>query len=847
MKLTADTPGFKAGILAVAAAGEWTRDPAAGWAIAECESSGLNPVTAEANRVMYSTDPVLVGQLLNRRDRLPRGCFLIFPYFTPTGTSAEYARVKPEHPRTETREGEPREVKYDAPAGCPSRLYIPPQVIPILADPAVELIVGEGEKKCLALNQHGFPAVAVAGVWNLLKKPDDVERGRSFDDYEFRWPKEIPVKGRRVVLLFDSDARDKGNLPLAVKYIRQHLAALGANVRVVELPDAADGKKVGADDYLVAHGPAALRAIVDATPVPADRKKSKKGRGDDGDGDGGKGPAAAEFLTTIGSAYDLWHDAEDKAFASNGRRSVAVRSRAFRMRLVADYRRQTGGKVPNAEALSAALLSIEAAAVLDGPLCEANVRVAEHAGQVYVHLVDDADTVIAIDADGWRECPDPPVRFVRARGMQALPTPRAGGSLDDLRRVLNCPDDGTFALIRAWFAQVFRRPGPFPVLVLLGEQGSAKTTTSRVLKRLTDPREAEVRAEPKEARDLMIGANHNWVLAFDNLSGLPGWLSDALCRLATGGSFAIRGVYTDDEEVTFTAKRPVILNGIEDFVTRPDLLERSLVIHHPPIPDDRRRPEADVWAEFADLAPRLLGAVFDYVAGGLREMPRLGKIALPRMADFAEFATACEVARAGTGDGFLAPYRDNRAGANEQVLDGSPVAAALQKLMADRAEWSGTGTELLALLKPLTPDPNDRDWPKKPNALSGKLKRLAPSLRAAAGLDVQTGGKGSDRKRTRQITIRKLPDVSRAGSSAPSAPPDGPASQPEPPTPAADDPRPSDEPRIVRPSSDDVAGNSPGMPPADGPDGADDLSRDSGRRPPDAPVEESGKRKQVRV
>jgi hypothetical protein len=101
------------------------------------------------------------------------------------------------------------------------------------------------------------------------------------------------------------------------------------------------------------------------------------------------------------------------------------------------------------------------------------------------------------------------------------------------------------------------------LLAISGEQGSAKTVLSKLLKSLVDPNVAPVRAPAREERDLMIAANNGYLLAFDNLSGLPFWLSDALCRLATGGSFAVRQLYTDDEEVLFQAARPILLNSIE--------------------------------------------------------------------------------------------------------------------------------------------------------------------------------------------------------------------------------------------------------------------------------------------
>ena len=128
------------------------------------------------------------------------------------------------------------------------------------------------------------------------------------------------------------------------------------------------------------------------------------------------------------------------------------------------------------------------------------------------------------------------------------------------------------------------------IVVLSGEQGSAKSTFSAILRALLDPNTAPLRALPREDRDLFIAANNGHVLAFDNVSGLPAWISDTLCRLATGGGFAVRQLYTDQDEVLFDATRPVILNGIEDIVARPDLADRAVFLTLEPIPEERRRP-----------------------------------------------------------------------------------------------------------------------------------------------------------------------------------------------------------------------------------------------------------------
>ena len=180
------------------------------------------------------------------------------------------------------------------------------------------------------------------------------------------------------------------------------------------------------------------------------------------------------------------------------------------------------------------------------------------------------------------------------------------------------PSRNDFVLIVAWLLAALRSGGPYPLLAISGEQGSAKTVLSKLLKALIDPNAAPVRALSREERELMIAANNGYLLAFDNLSGLPNWLSDALCRLATGGSFAVRQLYTDDEEVLFEAARPILLNGIEE-VDQPAGSGRprdfsDLGAHC----EAQRRPESELWREFEIARPRILGALLDAVVHGLR-------------------------------------------------------------------------------------------------------------------------------------------------------------------------------------------------------------------------------------
>src|SRR5262249_2448116 len=185
-----------------------------------------------------------------------------------------------------------------------------------------------------------------------------------------------------------------------------------------------------------------------------------------------------------------------------------------------------------------------------------------------------------------------------------------------------------------------RAGGPYPLLAISGEQGSAKTVLSKLLKALIDPNAAPARSLSREERELMIAANNGYLLAFDNLSDLPIWLSDALCRLASGGSFAVRQLYTDDEEVLFEAARPILLNGIEEVISRPDLGDRAIFLTLAPIGEAQRRPESELWRELEMARPRILGALLGAVVHGLRATNRGRLDRLPRMAGCALWASA---------------------------------------------------------------------------------------------------------------------------------------------------------------------------------------------------------------
>jgi hypothetical protein len=481
----------------------------------------------------------------------------------------------------------------------------------------------------------------------------------------------------------------------------------------------------------------------------------------------------AQQLTKISTAAGLFHTPNGTGYADisvNGHRETwAIRSKTFRQWLAREFY-QRDGAVPSATAMQSALALIEAKAHFDGPERPVFVRVGSHEGRQYLDLADAGWNAIEIDEDGWRLEGEPPLRFRRAAGMLPLPIPERGGKIEKLRPFLNVKADNGFVLAVAWLLAALRDRGPYPVLALLGVQGAAKSTFTAILRALTDPNTAPLRALPRDERDLFIAANNSHVIAFDNISGLPLWLSDTLCRLAYGGGFAVRQLYTDSDEMLFDSCRPIIINGIEDFITRTDLADRSIFSTLQEIQENKRKDEEKLWAEFNRERPKILGALLTAVSLGLKRLPHVKLERLPRMADFTKWTTACEPALWTSGT-FVAAYDANRMEAVETVLDADPVATGLREFMATRTAWTGTASELLGSLSLVVTEAERRGkaWPAAPNKLSGRLRRQATFLRKV-GIKIEQ--KRSDKFGTRTLIITRDERVGK-GSSEPSGPSDG--------------------------------------------------------------------------
>lgn len=441
------------------------------------------------------------------------------------------------------------------------------------------------------------------------------------------------------------------------------------------------------------------------------------------------------------------HTPDEEPFASirvHGHiENVLTDSRKFKMWITRIYYKETGD-APSKQDLEKALRLIEAQALFDGKKIPLYIRYAEHGGCIYIDLCNREWEQVKISATGWEiiRSINSPVKFIRHQGMSELSKPVQGGSFDNFRKFLNIESKEDWILINSWIIGAMKNSGPFPILCLHGEQGSGKSFMARLIRDLVDPSTIALQSLPRTERDLVINAGKTWLLNYDNLSWMRNDLSDAFCRISTGGGFRTRKLRTDTDEILFSSVRPMMMNGIVDVALRNDLADRSLIINLPLIPE--RLAEKEIYKKWNDLKPGILGAFYTAVSEALKNHQNVKLEKLPRMADFAIWVSAAEPALPWAPGSFIEEYGNNRKRLKANTIEADLVALAVVKMVdhVDSHEWTGTASELLKFLEHYNDFTDSATWPKQPNALSGRLKRIAGALREK-GIETKRGKNGN--------------------------------------------------------------------------------------------------------
>ncbi|MCP4006334.1 MAG: toprim domain-containing protein [bacterium] len=595
------------------------------------------------------------------------------------------------------------------------------------------------------------PVILAEGEWDAMRAYElgfAVATGTGAGTFKPEWADRL--SGRRVAIVYDTDKAGRAGEAKAASALS--CTAMTASV-VLEFKNDEDGKDLS--DFVRVHGHDQFRELI-GTCVFGDIRDEQSSESQV------HSRSQADRLVDYALQEDieLFHDQFDMAWARinvDGRAETwKCRSRQFKEWLARLFWMQDH-KAVSRDVVSSALNVLQAEARFDGERHHLYNRVARCGDDLWYDLCDRQWRAVRVSRQGWEIVDQPPILFARQSHQLPQVAPQRGGDLHDLLRFVNIGDVRQHLLILVYVACCFVEEIGHPIPVIHGPQGSAKTTFLRMLRRLVDPSATETLSLPTKPNELIQQLAHHYFTPYDNLIGLPQWVSDTLCRAVTGEGFTKRELYTDDDDVIYSFRRCCALNGINPAAKRPDLLDRSILLGLEGIRSRDRKSEKAIWSEFDEARPLLLGAIFDVLSRAMTIHPTVVLDRLPRMADFAVWGAAIAEALGHARSEFLEAYAANLDARHEEVLANSPVAMMVQELVAEDQRWEGTPSELLKRLGQLAEqyevNTKHQSWPKAAHVLTLRLNELRTNL-AAVGIRIDLGRTA----RSRRITIEVSPD-----------------------------------------------------------------------------------------
>lgn len=590
---------------------------------------------------------------------------------------------------------------------------VPYRLPELLAKPDAKVFIVEGEKDADRLVSIGLVATCNAGgagKWHSVHSD--------------------ALVGRDVVVLPDNDDTGRAHASAVVK----GLAGKAKSALIVTLPNVPP--KGDVSDWLDADGSAekleelVTQAVASTKTVDADDEKEKAER-----------KSQVDMVVRFAQErYDLLHDRNNDGFAQHKQTGIVSRlnGRQFRDSLIAGFYAATK-QVVRDTALREAINTLGALARFEGVAEDVHVRVARHQENYYLDLCQAGNSrAIELTAGSWRVVDNPPVKFQRGESMQPLPEPLGGGSIEALWAIANIPE-AMRQFVVTWLIDSLRPDTPFPGIELVGEQGSGKSTAAEAIRRVIDPNSCNLRCAPRTVEDVYVAAGQSHVLAYENISHLTAGMQDAMCVLSTGGGFAKRALYTNDEEHVINVRRPWLVNGIAICVTQQDLVDRVISIECPVI--QAREASSQQWSQFEKALPGILGGVLDLAAKALSELPsiRINPEDRPRLVEFVMLAMAVGKVEGRNPDDVLTAFKDLRAETVGRTLDASPVATAIVELIGHRGAVTTSVKQLFHMLEKHR-QMGVENWPRSPKGLGDALRRAAPALRAI-GIECHSVGK----------------------------------------------------------------------------------------------------------
>lgn len=553
-----------------------------------------------------------------------------------------------------------------------------------------------------------------------------------------------PLKGRELIVWPDNDEAGKRYANDAIKAF----LSLGVNIKLIDIEQLKLPPKGDVVDWVGEH-PNSTKEEIESLPyknvnsnlIKNDKKVSISN--DKGLKDKDKPQSEASYIVEfVTERAEMFYDSNKETYTydllTNETRKLD--GRQFKSWLVSNFY-EAHDKTPREHSIREAIETLKGLAQFKGELREVFIRAAILDDVYYLDLGEKGkNRAICISPGSWQVVEVHPIRFVRPDAMSPLPIPLKGGSINTLWQVVNIPKDMQL-LVLTWLVDCLRPETPFPLLELVGEQGSAKSTTQEFLRQLIDPNSCNLRASPKSDEDVYIAGGMNWMISYENISYLPQKIQDALCVVSTGGGYAKRKLYSDADETHIKVKRPVVLNGICASITSQDLIDRTISIETPLV--EQRVESNELKHIYSDNHSQMLGALSDIFANSLTILPSidLPKSSCPRLIEFVKLGMAISEVMGCSSNDFIEAFNLNRTEAIARTIEASPVASAIIEMGDNKGALPLTMPlkYLLPRLEKFSP-PGSDSWPKTPKGLGDALRRAAPALRQM-GISCRSLGK----------------------------------------------------------------------------------------------------------
>ncbi len=356
-----------------------------------------------------------------------------------------------------------------------------------------------------------------------------------------------------------------------------------------------------------------------------------------------------DTLDKILKDTELFKNTSDEPYITINGRTMRIDSTMFKNWLVIEYHKETGSYLKDRQIKDIAQ-NVRCRAIFG--IGNKNIEVFNRVGysddkeNIYIDLVDENFNLVQLNKKGWNVITPKSiaVKFETTQNMNPLPYPKGRGDINKLWQHTNITKDNDKRLVLAWLINCLIPFDGYPILVLYGGQGTAKSTTQSNLRDLIDPSQSNLRNKIQKSDFLGTQAFNNYIVSLDSLgtgkAGLSPREQNALCTISTGGVISNRKLHTN-EEIIQKVKNPIMMNGISGFVTAQDLISRSIILTLEPF-NKPKRDDNEVSMAFENDKAEIFGALLDLTAKVLKVLPTIKVNNLTRMAEFGMIGTALE-------------------------------------------------------------------------------------------------------------------------------------------------------------------------------------------------------------